>query len=62
MMFQKFWNETCAKVNNENVFKTNMITIAFDGSEDHLESKKLMLELKCWNSEKSSWKVNQYPP
>ena len=42
MMFQKFWNETCAKVNNENVFKTNMITIAFDGSEDHLESKKLM--------------------
>ena len=22
-MFQKYWNETCAKVNNENVFKTN---------------------------------------
>ena len=42
MMFQKFWNETCAKVNNKNVFKTNMITFAFDGSEDHLESKKLM--------------------
>ena len=32
----------CAKVNNENVFKTNMITIALDSSEDHLVSKKLM--------------------
>ena len=41
-MFQKSWNETCAKVNNENVFETNMITIALDGSEDHLASKKLM--------------------
>ena len=61
-MFQKSWNETCAKVSNENVFKTSMIKIALDGSEDHLASKKLMLELKCWNSEKSSWKVNQYPP
>ena len=36
-MFQKSWNETCAKVNNE-----NMITIVLDGSEDHLASKKLM--------------------
>ena len=41
-MFQKSWNETCAKVNNGNVFKTNMITIALDDSEDHLASKKLM--------------------
>ena len=41
-MFQKSWNETYAKVNNENVFKKNMITIALDGSEDHLASKKLM--------------------
>ena len=41
-MFQKSWNETCAKMNNEYVFKTNMITIALDGSEDHLASKKLM--------------------
>ena len=32
----------CAKVNNENVFRINMITIALDGSEDHLVSKKLM--------------------
>ena len=37
-MFQKFWNETCAKVNNENVFKTHMITIALDGSEDRGKS------------------------
>ena len=37
-MFQKSWNETCAKVNNENVFKTNMIAC----SEDHLARKKLM--------------------
>ena len=41
-MFQKSWNKTYAKVNNENVFKKNMITIALDGSEDHLASKKLM--------------------
>ena len=41
-MFQKSWNETCAKVNNGNIFKTNMITIALDDSEDHLASKKLM--------------------
>ena len=41
-MFQKSWNETCANVNNENVFKKNMITIALYGSEDHLASKKLM--------------------
>ena len=40
--FQKSRNEAFAKVNNENVFKTNMITIALDGSEDHLASKKLM--------------------
>ena len=41
-MFQKSWNDTCAKVTNENIFKTNMITIAFDGSRDHLASIKLM--------------------
>ena len=40
-MFQKSWNDTCAKVTNENIFKTNMITIAF-GSRDHLASIKLM--------------------
>ena len=41
-MFQKSWNETCAKVNNENIFKTNMTTIVLDGSDNHLASKKLM--------------------
>ena len=40
--FQKYWNETCAKVSNENVFKTNMITIVLDGCEDHFVSKTLM--------------------
>ena len=34
-MFQKSWNETCPKVNNENM-------IVLDGSEDHLASKKFM--------------------
>ena len=41
-MFQKSWNEACAKVINEDVFNTSMITITLDGSEDHLPSKKLM--------------------
>ena len=36
-MFQKSWNETYPKVNNE-----NMIIIVLVGSEDHLASKKLM--------------------
>ena len=41
-MFQESWNETCANVNNEFVFKTKMITLALDGSEDHLASRKVM--------------------
>ena len=41
-MFQKSWNETCAKVNNENVFKINLITTTLDGSGDQLASKMLM--------------------
>ena len=41
-IFKKSWNETCAKLNNQNVFKTNMITIALDDSEDRLARKKLM--------------------
>ena len=33
-MFLKSWNETCAKVNNENVkHETNMITVALDGKK-----------------------------
>ena len=31
-----------SNVNNEFVFKTNLITLALDGSEDHLASRKLM--------------------
>ena len=41
-MFRKSWNEICAKLNNENVFKTNRVKIALDSSEDHLASKNLM--------------------
>ena len=41
-MFQKSWDEICAKVNNENAFQANIIIIALDGSEDHLASKKPM--------------------
>ena len=41
-MFQKSWNETCAKVNNENIFKANMIITVLNGSEGHVASKKLM--------------------
>ena len=41
-MFQESWNETCTNVDNKLVFKTNMITLALDGSEDHLASTKLM--------------------
>ena len=41
-MFHKSWNENCANVKNEDDFKTNMITIALDESEDHSTSKKFI--------------------
>ena len=41
-MFDKAWDKTCSDVDNEQAFKTNMMTLAFDGSEDHLASIKLM--------------------
>ena len=41
-MFQKSWNKICAKVNNENFFKTNRVKIVLDSSEDHLASKNHM--------------------
>ena len=44
-MFQKSWNENCANVKNEDDFKTNMITIALDDSEDHSTSKKIRTEM-----------------
>ena len=41
-MFQESWKESCANVNNKLVFKTNIITLTLDGSEDHLASTKLV--------------------
>ena len=41
-MFHKAWEKTCADVDNEPTFKSNMMTLALDGSEDHLASNKLM--------------------
>ena len=41
-LFQESWKETLRQVDNEHVFRTNMITLALDGSEDHLASQKLM--------------------
>ena len=35
--------ETCSDGDNEQTFKSNMMTLAFDGSEDHIASKKLMI-------------------
>ena len=60
-MFQESWKETCANVSNTLVFKTNMITLALDGSEDHLDSKAYgsNWKKKCWNSESNSCLVSQ---
>ena len=41
-MSQESWKEKCTVVDNETVFKTNMITITLDSSENHLASKVLM--------------------
>ena len=41
-MFDKAWDKTCSDVDNEQAFKTNMMTLAFDGREDHLASRKPM--------------------
>ena len=40
-MFYDAWEKTYSDVGNEQTFKSNMMTLAFDGSEDHLASKKL---------------------
>ena len=40
-MFYDAREKTCSDVDNEQTFKSNMMTLAFDGSEDHLASKKL---------------------
>ena len=52
-IFQESWKATSANVNNRLVFKTNIITLALDGSEDHLASTKLM------NLESNSCLVSQ---
>ena len=41
-MFYNIWEKTCSDVDNQQTFKSNMMTLAFDGSEDHLASKKFM--------------------
>ena len=52
-IFQESWKATSANVNNRLVFKTNIITLTLDGSEDHLASTKLM------NLESNSCLVSQ---
>ena len=52
-IFQESWKATSTNVNNRLVFKTNIITLTLDGSEDHLASTKLM------NLESNSCLVSQ---
>ena len=40
-MFDTSWTKVCAEIDTGSVFKKNMITLNFDGSEDHLASQKL---------------------
>ena len=41
-MFSNAWQEEYDRIDNVDVYKKNMISIALDGSEDHLASKKIM--------------------
>ena len=41
-MFSSAWKQTCPPIDNEIVFKRNMLTLKLDGSEDNLASPKLM--------------------
>ena len=41
-MFYSAWEKTCSDVDNEQTFTSNKMTLVFDGSEEHLASKKLM--------------------
>ena len=41
-MFYNAWEKTCSDVDNEQIFKSNMMALDFNGSDDHLDSKKLM--------------------
>lgn len=40
-MFHEAWNKALAGIDNELVFKQNMLRIKLDGSEDHLVSRQL---------------------
>ena len=40
--FDKSWSTVCANLDAADVFKRNMITLNFDGSEDHQASQKLI--------------------
>ena len=41
-MFNNAWQEEYDRIDNVDAYKKNMISIALDGSQDHLASKKLM--------------------
>ena len=41
-MFYSAEEKTCSDVDSEQTFKSNMMTLVFDGTEEHLASKKLM--------------------
>ena len=41
-LFDDAWKDVYGRIDNVNVFKQNMMTLAFDGSEDYLASHKLM--------------------
>ena len=41
-IFNNAWQEEYNRIDNVDAYKKNMISIALDGSEDHLASKKLM--------------------
>ena len=40
--FDKSWSTVCANLDAANVFKKNMITLNFDGTEEHEASQKLI--------------------
>ena len=41
-MFDVSWTKVCAEIDTASVFKENMITLSFDGSDDDLASHKLL--------------------
>ena len=47
-LFEESWKEVCE--HNVNAFKQNMLTLTFDGSEDHLASRKLV-DLVSWHGD-----------